>query len=108
MLTFHAVDIQKGMKVSIIIRIIFKYINKLNCGYTQVRVHKKTIDYSFSRQSPFEQINRTVFRNFYSPVTHPNLLKTHDGTSQNFASRKGQGMLNKTIDDEPVCVYYEL
>jgi hypothetical protein len=29
------------------------------------------------------------FANFFHPHTHPNLSKAHDGTPQNFASRKG-------------------
>jgi hypothetical protein len=72
-----------------------------------------------------------VFRNLFSSAEHPNLSKAHDGTSQNVASGKGDTklymainmylhispcpriqayenktlhMLNKTIDDEPVCV----
>jgi hypothetical protein len=67
-------------------------------------------------------------------VAYPNLSKMHDGTPQNVASRKGGTklymviniylhinpgpirmqtyenktfMLDKTIDDEPVCVYNE-
>jgi hypothetical protein len=49
-------------------------------------------------------MSSSMFRNHYSPAAHPNLSKTHDGTPQNFASRKGQGMLNKTMVDEPICM----
>jgi hypothetical protein len=79
-----------------------------------------------------------MFRNRFSPAAHPNLPKTHDGTPQNVASRRGDmkqniGInvclhinpcpirmqayenktlltLDKTIDDDPVCVCvcYEL
>jgi hypothetical protein len=73
-----------------------------------------------------------VYRKLISPAAHPNLSKTHDGTPQNVASRKRGTklymainmylqinpcpvrmqayenktlhMLDKTIDDEPVCV----
>jgi hypothetical protein len=71
-----------------------------------------------------------VLQNRFSPVAHPNLSETHGGTPQNVASRKvdmklyvainmylhinpcpikiqeykPKHMLNKTIDDEPVCV----
>jgi hypothetical protein len=75
---------------------------------------------------------RAVLRKLFSSAAHPNLSKTRDGTPQNFASRKEgtklymaihmylhinpcpirmqayenktKCMLNKTIDDEPVCV----
>jgi hypothetical protein len=78
------------------------------------------------------QSSRPVFRKISSSVAHPNLSKTHDGTPQNFASRKEvtklyvainmylhigpcpirmqayenktKHVLNETIDDEPVCV----
>jgi hypothetical protein len=30
--------------------------------------------------------NRAVFHNLCSPTAHPNLSKTHNGTSKNFAS----------------------
>jgi hypothetical protein len=33
--------------------------------------------------------SRPAFRSLFSPVAHPNLSNTHDGTPQNVASRKG-------------------
>jgi hypothetical protein len=34
------------------------------------------------------QFLKAVFRHLFSPAAHPNLSRTHDGTPQNFASRK--------------------
>jgi hypothetical protein len=73
-----------------------------------------------------------VFHNLFSPAVHPKLSKTHDGTPQNIASWKGGAklymginmylhintftirmqayenktlhMLDKIIDDEPLCL----
>jgi hypothetical protein len=39
-----------------------------------------------------------VYRKLFSPVAHPNLSKTHDGTPQNFASRKGGTKLYMAIN----------
>jgi hypothetical protein len=45
----------------------------------------------FSLRSPFCILlsSSPVFRNLFSPAAHPNLSKTHDGTPQNVASKKG-------------------
>jgi hypothetical protein len=42
--------------------------------------------------------SRAVFRNLSSPAAHPNLSKTHDGTPQNVASRKGGTKLYMAIN----------
>jgi hypothetical protein len=39
-----------------------------------------------------------VIRNLFSPAAHPNLLKTHDGTPQNFALQKRGTKLYKAIN----------
>jgi hypothetical protein len=43
--------------------------------------------------------SRTVFRNLFSLAAHPDLSKTHEGTSQNVASRKGGTKLYMTIHE---------
>jgi hypothetical protein len=41
---------------------------------------------------------RPVFRKLSSPTVHPNLSNTHDGTPQNFASRKVGSKLYMAIN----------
>jgi hypothetical protein len=39
-----------------------------------------------------------VFRKLSSPLAHPNLSRTHDGTPQNLTSRKGGSKLYMAIN----------
>jgi hypothetical protein len=41
---------------------------------------------------------RPVSRNLFPPTAHPDLSKTHDGTPQNVASRKGGTKLYMAIN----------
>jgi hypothetical protein len=54
---------------------------------------------SFDAAVPVDTVSPiAVFRELFSPAAHPNLLKTHDGTPQYFASRKGGTKLFMTIN----------
>jgi hypothetical protein len=41
---------------------------------------------------------KAVFHNLFLPSAHPNFLKTHDGTPQNFASQKRDTKLYISIN----------